>query len=145
LRFFYAYRKASLTAFAVCRFGRRLAVRPEHPGPISITAFRGALLEQNGSVLIEGVAQITPNFSMAGSSIPTNNPTQIRGDDSPDADFKTEALSQEFHWMAVGGEIVDWLAGLFSTSKATTLTNRATATKVIVFRPSLAFKSSEFR
>jgi iron complex outermembrane receptor protein len=47
--------------------------------PISITAFSGDFLEENGIQKIAQVAQITPNFNIAGSVQPSNNRIQIRG------------------------------------------------------------------
>ena len=47
--------------------------------PISITAFSGDFLEENGIQKISQVAQITPNFNIAGSVQPSNNRIQIRG------------------------------------------------------------------
>ena len=47
--------------------------------PISITAFSGDFLEENGIQRISQVAQITPNFNIAGSVQPSNSRIQIRG------------------------------------------------------------------
>jgi iron complex outermembrane recepter protein len=47
--------------------------------PISITAFSGDFLEENGIQKIEEVAHITPNFSIATSSQASNNRISIRG------------------------------------------------------------------
>ncbi|NCF21270.1 MAG: TonB-dependent receptor, partial [Haliea sp.] len=46
---------------------------------ISITAFSGDFLEENGIQKINQVAQITPNFNIAGSVQPSNARIQIRG------------------------------------------------------------------
>lgn len=47
--------------------------------PISISAFSGDFLEENGIQRIDQIAQLTPNFSIASSSQPANNRIQIRG------------------------------------------------------------------
>lgn len=47
--------------------------------PISITAFSGDFLEERGIQRIAEVAQITPNFNIAGSAQAANNRIQIRG------------------------------------------------------------------
>ncbi len=47
--------------------------------PISITAFSGEFLEENGIQRVSQVAHITPNFSIAGSTQPSNSRIQIRG------------------------------------------------------------------
>jgi iron complex outermembrane recepter protein len=47
--------------------------------PISITAFSGDFLEENGIQKIAEVAQITPNFNIAGSAGNANSRIQIRG------------------------------------------------------------------
>jgi len=47
--------------------------------PISITAFSGDFLEENGIQKIAEVANITPNFNIAASSQPSNSRIQIRG------------------------------------------------------------------
>jgi iron complex outermembrane receptor protein len=47
--------------------------------PISITAFSGDFLAENGLVSIEDVSRMTPNFSIATSSFATNNRMIIRG------------------------------------------------------------------
>jgi iron complex outermembrane receptor protein len=47
--------------------------------PISITAFSGDFLEENGVQTFEDVAQITPNFTIATSSQASNNRISIRG------------------------------------------------------------------
>ncbi len=47
--------------------------------PISITAFGGDFLIENGMVSIEDVSRMTPNFSTYTSSFPTNNRITIRG------------------------------------------------------------------
>jgi len=47
--------------------------------PISITAFSGDFLEENGIDQINDVAKITPNFNIAGSASAANNRIQIRG------------------------------------------------------------------
>lgn len=47
--------------------------------PISITAFSGDFLEENGIQLIDEVANITPNFNIAGSTQPAGGRIQIRG------------------------------------------------------------------
>tara|TARA_B100000780_G_scaffold40809_1_gene25387 strand:- start:2611 stop:4890 length:2280 start_codon:yes stop_codon:yes gene_type:complete len=47
--------------------------------PISITAFSGEFLEENGIQKIAGVAQLTPNFNIAGSAKPAGVRIQIRG------------------------------------------------------------------
>lgn len=47
--------------------------------PLSITAFSGDFLEENGIQKISQVAQITPNFHIAGSVQPSNSRIQIRG------------------------------------------------------------------
>ncbi|MEP1470199.1 MAG: TonB-dependent receptor [Halieaceae bacterium] len=47
--------------------------------PLSITAFSGDFLEEKGIQTIAGVAKITPNFNIAGSSQAANNRIQIRG------------------------------------------------------------------
>ena len=47
--------------------------------PISITAFSGDFLEENGILKIAEVAQITPNFNIASSAGSANSRMQIRG------------------------------------------------------------------
>ena len=47
--------------------------------PISITAFSGAYLEENGVKTVEDVARLTPNFTISNSSQQTNNRIAIRG------------------------------------------------------------------
>ena len=47
--------------------------------PISITAFSGEYLEDKGIQKIAGVAQLTPNFNIAGSTQPAGVRIQIRG------------------------------------------------------------------
>lgn len=47
--------------------------------PVSITAFGGGFLEDNGIQTIDGVANITPNFQIQPSAVPTNNRINIRG------------------------------------------------------------------
>jgi len=47
--------------------------------PISITAFGGDFLEENGIQRVSQVAYVTPNFSIAGSTQPSNSRIQIRG------------------------------------------------------------------
>ena len=47
--------------------------------PISITAFSGDFLTENGMVSIEDVSRMTPNFSINTSSYLTNNLIAIRG------------------------------------------------------------------
>ena len=47
--------------------------------PLSITAFSGDFLRQNGVVSIEDVSRLTPNFSINTSSVTTNNRITIRG------------------------------------------------------------------
>ncbi|MEM6817501.1 MAG: TonB-dependent receptor [Pseudomonadota bacterium] len=47
--------------------------------PISITAFSGDFLEENGLQLIEDVARLTPNFTIQSSAQATNNRIVIRG------------------------------------------------------------------
>jgi len=47
--------------------------------PISVTAFSGDFLEENGIQSISGIAQITPNFNIAGSVQPAGVRIQIRG------------------------------------------------------------------
>ena len=47
--------------------------------PISITAFSGDFLEENGIQTIAGVAEITPNLNIAASSQPASARIQIRG------------------------------------------------------------------
>ena len=47
--------------------------------PISITAFSGDFLEANGIQIIEEVARVTPNFSIAKSTQAANSRIQIRG------------------------------------------------------------------
>lgn len=47
--------------------------------PISITAFSGEYLEDKGIQKIAGVAQLTPNFNIAGSTQPAGARIQIRG------------------------------------------------------------------
>ncbi len=47
--------------------------------PLSITAFSGDFLRENGMVLIEDVSRMTPNFSTYISSYPSNNRIAIRG------------------------------------------------------------------
>lgn len=47
--------------------------------PLSITAFSGDFLTENGLVLIEDVSRMTPNFSTYISSYPTSNCIAIRG------------------------------------------------------------------
>ena len=46
--------------------------------PISITAFSGNFLEENGIQKIDEVAKITPNFNIAGSTQASNSRIQIR-------------------------------------------------------------------
>lgn len=47
--------------------------------PISITAFTGDFLEENGVQTIEDVARLTPNFTIQSSAQATNNRIAIRG------------------------------------------------------------------
>lgn len=47
--------------------------------PISITAFSGDFLTENGMVSIEDVSRMTPNFSISTSTQATNNRITIRG------------------------------------------------------------------
>tara|TARA_B100000900_G_C20601300_1_gene725719 strand:+ start:1844 stop:4123 length:2280 start_codon:yes stop_codon:yes gene_type:complete len=47
--------------------------------PISITAFSGDFLEENGVQTIEDVARLTPNFAIQSSAQATNNRITIRG------------------------------------------------------------------
>jgi iron complex outermembrane receptor protein len=47
--------------------------------PISITAFSGEFLTENGVMSIEDVSRMTPNFSITTSSFATNNRITIRG------------------------------------------------------------------
>ena len=47
--------------------------------PISITAFGGDFLTENGMVLIEDVSRMTPNFSINTTYQATNNRITIRG------------------------------------------------------------------
>ncbi|MBX2848869.1 MAG: TonB-dependent receptor [Acidiferrobacterales bacterium] len=51
--------------------------------PISITAFSGEFLEENGVETVQDVATLTPNFYISTSSQQTNNRISIRGIASP--------------------------------------------------------------
>jgi len=50
--------------------------------PISITAFSGDFLTENGMVSIEDVSRMAPNFSISTSTQATNNRITIRGSGS---------------------------------------------------------------
>ena len=50
--------------------------------PISITAFSGDFLTENGVVSIEDVSRMAPNFSISTSTQATNNRITIRGSGS---------------------------------------------------------------
>lgn len=47
--------------------------------PVSITAFSGGFIEENGLQTVEDVARLTPNFTIQSSAQATNNRIAIRG------------------------------------------------------------------